>query len=48
MKKQFNCLIEISIMATTFTKVKEILSTTNFSIAEVTYKLGFEHPQSFN
>ncbi|UKT63384.1 helix-turn-helix domain-containing protein [Pedobacter mucosus] len=34
-----NCLIE---------KAKEILSTTNLSIAEVAYKLGFEHPQSFN
>jgi AraC family transcriptional activator of pobA len=27
---------------------KELLSTTNLSIAEVAYKLGFEHPQSFN
>jgi AraC family transcriptional activator of pobA len=29
-------------------KAKEILSTTNLSIAEVAYQLGFEHPQSFN
>lgn len=29
-------------------KAKELLSTTSFSIGEVAYKLGFEHPQSFN
>lgn len=29
-------------------KAREILSTTNLSIAEVAYRLGFEHPQSFN
>ncbi|KAA2240710.1 AraC family transcriptional regulator [Chitinophaga agrisoli] len=29
-------------------KAKEILSTTNLSIAEIAYGLGFEHPQSFN
>lgn len=29
-------------------KAKEILSTSNLSIAEVAYQLGFEHPQSFN
>jgi AraC family transcriptional activator of pobA len=29
-------------------KAKEMLSTTNLSIAEVAYTLGFEHPQSFN
>lgn len=29
-------------------KAKEMLSTTNLSIAQVAYKLGFEHPQSFN
>jgi AraC-like DNA-binding protein len=29
-------------------KAKEILSTTNLSIAEIAYQLGFEHPQSFN
>jgi AraC family transcriptional activator of pobA len=29
-------------------KAKELLSTTNLSIAEVAYQLGFEHPQSFN
>jgi AraC-like DNA-binding protein len=29
-------------------KAKEVLCTTNLSIAEVAYKLGFEHPQSFN
>jgi AraC family transcriptional activator of pobA len=29
-------------------KAKEMLSTTSLSIAEVAYKLGFEHPQSFN
>lgn len=27
---------------------KEILSTTNLSVSEVAYQLGFEHPQSFN
>ena len=29
-------------------KAKEILSTSNLSVAEVAYQLGFEHPQSFN
>ena len=29
-------------------KAKELLSTTDLSIAEVAYQLGFEHPQSFN
>jgi len=29
-------------------KAREMLSTTNLSIAEVAYRLGFEHPQSFN
>lgn len=29
-------------------KAKELLSTTNLSVAEVAYQLGFEHPQSFN
>jgi len=29
-------------------KAKEILSTSNLTIAEIAYKLGFEHPQSFN
>jgi len=29
-------------------KAKELLSTTGLSVAEVAYKLGFEHPQSFN
>jgi AraC family transcriptional regulator, transcriptional activator of pobA len=29
-------------------KAKEILSGSNLSVAEVAYKLGFEHPQSFN
>jgi AraC-like DNA-binding protein len=29
-------------------KAKEILSSSNLSIAEIAYKLGFEHPQSFN
>ena len=29
-------------------KAKEILSTTDLSIAEIAYQLGFEHPQSFN
>jgi AraC family transcriptional regulator, transcriptional activator of pobA len=27
---------------------KELLSTTNLSISEITYQLGFEHPQSFS
>ena len=29
-------------------KAKEILSSSNLSIAEIAYQLGFEHPQSFN
>lgn len=29
-------------------KAKEILSTTNLSIAEIAYQLGFEYPQSFS
>jgi AraC-like DNA-binding protein len=29
-------------------KAKEMLSTSNLSIAEIAYQLGFEHPQSFN
>jgi AraC-like DNA-binding protein len=29
-------------------KAKALLSTTNLSIGEVAYNLGFEHPQSFN
>ncbi|SEL35852.1 AraC-type DNA-binding protein [Chitinophaga rupis] len=29
-------------------KAKEMLSTSNSTIAEVAYQLGFEHPQSFN
>lgn len=29
-------------------KAKEILSTTELSVGEIAYQLGFEHPQSFN
>lgn len=29
-------------------KAKELLSTTNITVSEVAYQLGFEHPQSFN
>ncbi|UMQ42569.1 helix-turn-helix transcriptional regulator [Chryseobacterium sp. Y16C] len=29
-------------------KAKEYLTTTNFSVSEVAYQLGFEHSQSFN
>ncbi|RYY49833.1 MAG: AraC family transcriptional regulator [Chitinophagaceae bacterium] len=29
-------------------KAKELLSTTELSVSEVAYQLGFEHPQSFN
>lgn len=29
-------------------KAKEYLTSTGFSISEVAYALGFEHPQSFN
>lgn len=29
-------------------KAKELLSTTDLSVAQVAYQLGFEHPQSFN
>lgn len=29
-------------------KAKEALSTTNLSVSEISYQLGFEHPQSFS
>jgi len=29
-------------------KAKELLSTSNLSVSEIAYELGFEHPQSFN
>jgi AraC family transcriptional activator of pobA len=29
-------------------KAKDILSTTDLTVAEIAYKLGFEHPQSFS
>ena len=29
-------------------KAKEKLSTTDLSVSEIAYELGFEHPQSFN
>jgi AraC family transcriptional regulator, transcriptional activator of pobA len=29
-------------------KAKELLSTTDLTVSEVAYQLGFEHPQSFN
>ncbi|MGH1517222.1 helix-turn-helix domain-containing protein [Chryseobacterium sp. JK1] len=29
-------------------KAKELLSTTNMSVSEIAYHLGFEHPQSFH
>jgi len=29
-------------------KAKELLATTSLSVAEIAYRLGFEHPQSFN
>jgi AraC-like DNA-binding protein len=29
-------------------KAKEILTCSTASIAEIAYRLGFEHPQSFN
>lgn len=29
-------------------KAKEVLSTTSLSVGEIAYRLGFEHPQSFN
>jgi AraC family transcriptional activator of pobA len=29
-------------------KAREFISTTNLSVAEIAYALGFEHPQSFS
>jgi AraC family transcriptional regulator, transcriptional activator of pobA len=29
-------------------KAKDILTTTNFTVSEIAYQLGFEHPQSFS
>jgi AraC family transcriptional activator of pobA len=29
-------------------KAKEILTSTNFTVSEIAYQLGFEHPQSFS
>jgi methylphosphotriester-DNA--protein-cysteine methyltransferase len=29
-------------------KAKEKISTTNLTISEIAYELGFEHPSSFN
>ena len=29
-------------------KAKEKLSTTDLSVSEIAYELGFEHPQSFS
>ncbi len=29
-------------------KAKELLTTTNLSVSEIAYYLGFEYPQSFN
>jgi transcriptional regulator GlxA family with amidase domain len=29
-------------------KAKELLTTTNFSVGEVAYQLGFHYPQSFS
>jgi AraC family transcriptional regulator, transcriptional activator of pobA len=29
-------------------KAKEILTTTNFTVSEIAYKMGFEYPQSFS
>jgi AraC-like DNA-binding protein len=29
-------------------KAKEILTTTNFTVSEIAYQLGFEYPQSFS
>ncbi|WP_310590242.1 helix-turn-helix domain-containing protein [Dyadobacter sp. SG02] len=29
-------------------KAKDILSTSNLSVAEIAYQLGFDYPQSFN
>lgn len=29
-------------------KAKQIISTTELSVSEISYELGFEHPQSFS
>jgi len=29
-------------------KAKTLISTTNLSVSEIAYQLGFEHPQSFH
>lgn len=36
------------IQARLIEKAKELLTTTNLQVNEVAYRLGFEHPQSFN
>ena len=40
--------IEKYFIAKKIEKAKEILSTSNASVAEIAYQLGFEHPQSFS
>jgi AraC-like DNA-binding protein len=39
---------QLHIHAKLIEKAKELLSTSELSVAEVAYQLGFEHPQSFN
>jgi AraC-like DNA-binding protein len=47
-RKLTHCFAQQHIHLKLIEKAKEKLSTTNLSISEVAYQLGFEHPQSFS